>query len=186
MDLFIPKIRLSSSSFPKWYTSNIHHQIKCLRTLRKKYKSHPTYHSFNRINVAGNNLQNCIQQAKANFEANLVHNLVFSNHSKIFQHVRSITKLASVPATVFFDNSSATQDIDKAILFIRYFYSVFSQNTYTLPQFEDMPSTNSTLDSISITEEEVYNALLSLDSTKATGIDGISPAVLKKLCNCFN
>ena len=35
------------------------------------------------------------------------------------------------------------------------------------------------IDSISITEEEVYNALLSLDSTKETGIDGISPAVLK-------
>jgi len=44
-----------------------------------------------------------------------------------------------------------------------------------------MSSTNSTIDSISFTEEEVYNALLLLDSTKATGIDGISPAVLK---NC--
>ena len=42
-----------------------------------------------------------------------------------------------------------------------------------------MPPTNSTIDSISITEEEIYNTLISLDSTKATGIDGISPAVLK-------
>ena len=66
--------------------------------------------------------------------------------------------------------SSATQDIDKATLFDRYFYSVFSQSTYSLPKFEDMPSTNSTIDSINITEEEVYTALLSLDSTKATGI----------------
>jgi len=42
-----------------------------------------------------------------------------------------------------------------------------------------MPLTNSTIDSISITEEEVYKALISLDSTKATSIDGISPAVLR-------
>ena len=28
MNLFIPKIRFSSSSFPKWYTSDIRHQIK--------------------------------------------------------------------------------------------------------------------------------------------------------------
>jgi len=42
-----------------------------------------------------------------------------------------------------------------------------------------MPPTNSIIDSISITVEEVFNALTSLDSTKATGIDGISPAVLK-------
>ncbi|XP_065895943.1 uncharacterized protein [Dysidea avara] len=176
MDLFIPKIRTSSSQFPKWYTSNIRHQIKWLRTLRKKYKSHPTDHNLNRIKTAEDNLQNSIQQAKANFEANLVHNFAFSNDSKIYQHVRNITKSASIPATVFFDDSSATHDIDKATLFNRYFYSVFSQSL-----FEDMPSTNSTIDSINITEDEVHTALLSLDSSKATGIDGISPAVLK---NC--
>ena len=44
-----------------------------------------------------------------------------------------------------------------------------------------MPTTNSTTDSVNITEDEVYTALLSLDSSKATSIDGISPAVLK---NC--
>ena len=136
---------------------------------------------MNRIKTAEDNLQNSIQQAKANFEANLVHNFAFSNDSKIYQHVRNITKSASIPATVFFDDSSATHDIDKATLFNRYFYSVFSQSTYSLSLFEDMPSTNSTIDSINITEDEVHTALLSLDSSKATGIDGISPAVLK---NC--
>ncbi|XP_065895940.1 uncharacterized protein [Dysidea avara] len=170
MDLFIPKIRTSSSQFPKWYTSNIRHQIKCLRTLRMKYKSHPTDHNLNRIKTAEDNLQNSIQQAKANFEANLVHNFAFSNDSKIYQHVpvRNITKSASIPATVFFDDSSATHDIDKATLFNRYFYSVFSQSTYSLPLLEDMLSTNSTIDSINITEDEVHTALLSLDSSKVT------------------
>jgi len=118
MNLFIPKIRISSSSFPKWYTTNIRHQIKCLQTLRKKYKSHPTDHNFNRIKIAEDNLKNCIQQAKANFEANLVDNFAFFNDPKILQHVGSITKSAFIPATVFFDDSSATQDIDKATLLI--------------------------------------------------------------------
>ena len=181
MDLFIPQIRTSFSQFPKWYTSNIRHQIKCLRTLRKKYKSHPTDHNLNHIKTAEDNLQNSIQQAKANFEATLVHNFAFRNDSKIYQHVRNITKSASIPATVFFDDSSATRDIDKATLFNRYFYSAFSQSTYSLPNFDDMPSTNSTTDSINITEDEVHTALLSLDSSKTIGIDGISAAVLK---NC--
>ena len=57
---------------------------------------------------------------------------------------------------------------------------MFSQSAYSPPQFEDMPSTDSTIDS-NITEEEVYTGLLSFDSTKATSIDGISPAVLE---NC--
>ena len=42
-----------------------------------------------------------------------------------------------------------------------------------------MPPTNPIIDFFSITEDKVFNALTSLDSTKATGIDGISPAVLK-------
>jgi len=46
-----------------------------------------------------------------------------------------------------------------------------------------MPPSNSNIDSISITEEEVFNASISLDPTKATGIDGISPAVLKYLAH---
>ena len=87
-----------------WFSkirSHICHQIKCLRTLRKKYKSHPTDHNLNCIKTAEDNLQNSIQQAKSNFEANLVHNFAFSNDSKIYQHVRNITKSASIPATVF-------------------------------------------------------------------------------------
>jgi len=181
MDMFIPKIRFNSSQYPKWYTSNIRHQINCLRSIRKKYRSNPSIHVLHRIRMAEENLQNDIQIAKASFEANLVHNFAFRNDSKIFKHVRNITKSASIPSTVFFNDNSATEDFDKATLFNKYFYSVFSESSYVLPQFQDMPSTNSTTDSINFTEDEVYSALSSLDSTKATGIDGISPAVLK---NC--
>ena len=92
---------------------------------------------------------------------------------------QNITKSAFIPAVVYLDDSSATLDTDKATLFNRYFYSVFSQNVYSLPAFDDMSPTNSIIDSISITEDEVFNTLTSLDSTKATGIDEISPAVLK-------
>jgi len=89
--------------------------------------------------------------------------------------MRSITKSASIPATVFFDDSSATQDIDKAIglSFPRIFILYLNLKTCL------NPATNSiAIASVSLTKE-VCNALLSLDSTKATGIDGISPAVLK-------
>jgi len=36
MHMFIPKIKLSASQSPKWYTSNIRHKVNCLRTLREK------------------------------------------------------------------------------------------------------------------------------------------------------
>jgi len=127
--------------------------------------------NLDRIKVAEEKLHITIQQAKANFEANLVCTFAFCNDSKIFQYIRNITKSAFIPAEVYLDDSSATLDTDKATLFDRYFYSVFSQNAYFLPAFDDMPPI---IDSISITEEEVFNALTSLDSTKATDIDGIT------------
>ena len=66
MDLFIPKIRFSSSwHFPSGIaTYNIRHQIKCIWTLRKKYKSHPTDHNFNCFKTAEDKLKNCIQRPK--------------------------------------------------------------------------------------------------------------------------
>ena len=179
MHIFVPKFKLKSSQSPKWFTSNIRHQIKCLRTLRKKYKSRPTEHNLLRIKTAEETLQASIQQAKANFEAKLVSNFAFSNDSKIFQYVRNLTKSASIPSTIFYDNTSASQDLDKANLFNKYFYSVFSRSTYSLPNFENMPRASVSLDSIYISEEDVYDVLLSLDPHKATGIDGISPAILK-------
>ena len=79
MHIFVPKFKLKSSQSPKWFTSNIRHQIKCLRTLRKKYKSRPTEHNLLRIKTAEETLQASIQQAKANFEAKLVSNETLPN-----------------------------------------------------------------------------------------------------------
>ena len=56
-----------------------------------------------------------------------------------------------------------------------YLMSIFT------PDISKHALTVSSIDSINISEDEVYQALLSLNPTKATGIDSISPAVLK---NC--
>ena len=41
----IPNVRIKPNSSPKWFTSNIRHQIKCLSTLRRKHKCHPIDHT---------------------------------------------------------------------------------------------------------------------------------------------
>ena len=177
----IPKVRIKPNSSPKWFTSNIRYQIKCLRTLRRKHKRHPTDRTFNQIKSAEHNLQISIKQAKTNYEANLIQNFAFSNDSKIYQYMRSICKSDFIPPTVFFKDNIATADSDKANLVNKYFFSVFSQSDFTLPGFDDMPFVSSSLNIIQITYDDVYNALTAFDSSKATGIDGIGPAILK---NC--
>ena len=179
MLVFIPKIKISPSQTPKWYTSNIRHQIKCLHTLQNKYKHHPTDHNHLKVQTAEKELQNSIPSVKVRFEATLVQDFAFSNNTKIFQHIKNITKSNFIPGTVFYKDHSASLDTDKAILFNKYFYSVFVQSTYSIPPLRHNPSISSSLSSINISEEEVYYALTSLDPHKAFGVDGISPALLK-------
>ena len=69
---------------------------------------------------------------------------------------------------------------------------MFTTSSSTLPDI-GYPSIDS-LQSIDISETEVYNALISLDPSKALGIDGIGPKILKNcseslfqpLCHLFN
>jgi len=61
MLMFIPKVKISPSQTPKWYISNIRHQIKCLHTVRNKCKHHPTDHNHLKVQTE---LQNSIQAAK--------------------------------------------------------------------------------------------------------------------------
>ena len=57
MSMFIPKIVLGRHQYPKWFDSDIRHHLKCLRTLRKKYKSHPSQQRKIKINFFEKELQ---------------------------------------------------------------------------------------------------------------------------------
>ena len=64
-------------------------------------------------------------------------------------------------------------------MFNIYFYSVFTQAETN----QSLPTDNSShFSNINITEEDVYNALINLDTSKAMGPDGIPSIVLSK---CF-
>jgi len=62
-------------------------------------------------------MHSCKKPSKQPKPANLVHNFAFRNDSKIFQHVRNITKLAPIPSMVFLNENCTTKDTEKATLF---------------------------------------------------------------------
>ena len=59
------------------------------------------------------------------------------------------------------------------------FHSVFTKSSYILPHVDMLPSPQSTLSDISISEDDVYSTLISLDPMKSMGNDGISPKLPK-------
>lgn len=179
MLLFIPKMRLRSSQFPKWFSADLRHQFKCLKTRRRKYARHPTVAQLESLMYAETDFQESSQQAKAQYERDLLSTFVDSRNPNIYKYTNFIKKGGTIPSTVFLEQVSATSDIERASLFNGYFHSVFTHSSYILPTHDNLPNSESPLSSFEITNSEVFSILSSLDTSKASSLDDITPGVLK-------
>ena len=135
---------------------------------------------FNQLASLESQLQENISASRTNYESRLVHDYSHSNSSKIFRYIKSFLKHDLFPPMMFLNEVVASTDQHKAELFNQFFFSVYSQK---LPNVA-MSSASSPADvlcSIEISVQDVYDTLISLDPSKAMGVDRIGPIVLK---NC--
>ena len=80
---------------------------------------------------------------------------------------------------MYLNSEVASDDRSKAILFNRYFYSIFLNSSTILSNITPSQPTLNSLHNIQISEADVYQALAYLNTSKATGADGIGPHILK-------
>ena len=100
-----------------------------------------------------------------------------TNNSKIYNHIKNITKSSTIPPTLFHNSCFVNSNLSKADAFNRYFHSVFTKDSRCHSPL-NFPSLTNSLSEIFISDVDVYNALVSLDTTKAIGPDEIPPIVL--------
>jgi len=136
--------------------------------LRRKFNKYSTANNKTKYENSCKLLQTKINSAKDIYESTSITLFTNFNKSIIYKYIRSLSKLDSIPPTLRYItllSTSANTDSEKANTFNNYFYSVLVQpSSYPLP-FSD---TTTDLVGITITEEDVYNALTDLDITKAT------------------
>ena len=152
MDLFIPKVRLRSQQRPKWITPTLQHDINCFRTLKKKYKSHATQYNLTKLLSAESLLEDKLKLAKSSYENNLAHKLATSESNKIYAYIYFLSSKHSLPPLMHFYSLSATIDSVKASLFNNYFYSIFTHSSFVLPTIDELPSVDSLISNISISD----------------------------------
>lgn len=179
MTMFIPKVRLRRHQFPCWYTPELRHLSKCLRTCKKRLSRHPTPHLQLRTSNLESEYRRKALLAKSNYESQLVQSFAGSHNARIYDYIRSLSKKSSIPSTVFFNNSYATSDTEKAELFNSFFHSVFTGSSFSLPSMSSLQLPPSCICTISLSASEVFDALSSLDPTKSSGCDGIGPKLIK-------
>ena len=148
--------------------------------MRRKFKKHPSPANLNNLKLHETELEDKISSAKSMYENDLIYQFFTSNNSRIYKYIRSITENSSIPLTVDLDSVHATADLDKASLFNTHFHSTFTHSSFQLSSLESLSTPASTICDFTISSSEVFETVSSLDSTKAMGIDGVGPHLLKE------
>ena len=176
LNLYIPKVKMKSRKYPHWFNADIIQHLNCLRSLRRRLREHSTDQSMARLKSSEKFLRDKCLSAKASCESNLVCSSK-SNTSLIFKHINSITGNNTIPPIVKLE-TSATSDHEKALI-VTFIQFLLTCSSFALPSVEELSTPEFNLTEISISELDVFRALSSLNPTKAGGIDGIGPRVLK-------
>ena len=99
LNLYIPKVKMKSRKYPRWFNADIIHHLNCLRSLRRRIREHSIDQSMARLNSSEKFLHDNCLSAKASYESNLVCSSK-SNTSLIFKHINSITGNNTIPPIV--------------------------------------------------------------------------------------
>ena len=119
--------------------------------------------------------------AKSAFETNFINSFAGKQNSKIYNYIRKLSNSNSIPSCVHFESSLATSDQEKAALFNEFFHSVFTHSHFNLPPSASLSQPPHCVDNACISQLNVLEALQCLTSDKSSGLDHISPKLLK---NC--
>ena len=91
IESFIPKVKLHTQQFPNWFTPQLCHSHKCLRTLQPKFNKCPTSKNFHKLTKAQDSFQTASLAAKSTYEQILKFNFSRNKDSKIFRFIKEFT-----------------------------------------------------------------------------------------------
>ena len=124
MELFIPKVRLRNYQYPCWYTPELRHLSKCMRTLHRRLAKHPTVHLLDKVSQMEQLFHSRSLVAKTSYESLLIRSFAGRFNSKIYNYIKGLTNNSSIPPTVRFGSLLVTSDQDRANAFNSFFHSV--------------------------------------------------------------
>ena len=179
------KRRRTNSKDPPWFTKEVKNLKNRKQKAHKIYKSCGTSHKLAEYLEICHQLDLSIQDEFEKYHRK-VESEIKSDSKQFFNFVKTKLKSNNFPSNMHLDDKTGQNKTEICELFANFFESVytsFDENDRSRNYFSFIPKSNTeiTVDSLSL--EEIQTALKSLDSSKSTGPDGISPKLIKNLAS---
>ena len=177
--------RNQHSKHPVWFNA----QLKNLKN--RKQKAHKTYKKENsEINLQNyldisNQLNTAIKNTHEEYNRK-VENEVKSCPKSFFNYVKTNLKSNNFPSRMHFDDHVGQNSSEICNLFANFFQEVYTTHTETdrdRDYFAHFPEFSNNVFVHRLSDQEVRNALKSLDASKGPGPDKIAPVFLKNLAD---
>ena len=165
-----------------WYNANLRLLKRKMLRLFHKFKSNKTANSWEKYKDARNHYQYSLDLAEETYKNTLANSLAEEKNSKRWwTTVKSFLGRGSfntIPPMQD-NNTFITDSKDKADCFNRFFLSHTNVDT-SQTELPNAILCEEKLCSIEVTEQEVTDLLKCINTSKATGPDGIGPKLLKE------
>lgn len=173
---FIPTMTLKKKVSPAWFTAEIRHILNKIHTVRRQIKRKQTESQLAKLKTLEDKLQSLIEHSKEKYIAGLVDTFQ-SEPKKLYRYLKKISSKQAVNTFIGLDNEVLQDPQSISNAFNKFFNSTFTLSEFRLPA--SLPTPSSQLNFVNITASETFEALSTLDITKAMGCDKLSPRVLK-------
>ena len=111
IELFVPKMKsVVHNTQPVWFDNTIRHQIKCLRTMRRKVKQRFSLDKLKCLQEAEDKLQRSIVMARVNYENKLINDFSKQKNYTVYKYIRNTTKTRSIPELMYFNTQCGSCD----------------------------------------------------------------------------
>ncbi len=113
-DIYVPKI--PSHPSPKYFTSEIRHNIKCIHSKKRLLKRHYSSSLDHKVQIMESQLQQRIKNAQITY----INSLISSFSSKprsLYSHLSHLKRSSSLPCILKHEDKTTSDPLGKAKLF---------------------------------------------------------------------
>ena len=183
VDSHISKFLSKGKNRPPWINKDLANEIRKKKTLWKRVRNSTSKSLKEKFRKMRQSIKNWIRRERRAYLIDIA-NQAPTNPKRFWSFYSFKNKKKPIPDKINYKGVSLTDDSIRAETFNDYFKSIYKDHSNCVFPFTDpaISGDPSKLELIQTSNEEVLLILSSLDTSKATGPDNLSAAILKKLC----